>query len=1217
MNTYLRSARSPTVWFCSIAKLASFTLLFFGGSLMKAQTRSAQKTVEPCDEMRAGVVVETMANHSEAERAGVAKGDVIRAWTRGDVKGEIRSPFDLADVELEQQPRGQVTLEGTRGKSEQTWAMGPDTWGIVSRPNLASDVLAAYEDGQQLAEANKPSEAAAKWRAAAPPRHDQCGWLHPWFLMHAGETLTRAHQWEEADALFKSSIDEATEVGPQIRATLQRSWITSFDKRTDWPSEAKQARRAMEEESLNGKIENLSIAKNATTLAVTLYRIGDLAQADEYATQALKIRQKLAPGSLDVARSLTWLGNIALWRGDIAKARAYQLQALDVAQKLAPNGLDLAMIQGDLGNVEEDNGDFDKAEELYLQEFEITQKLDPLGKNSSAALINLGNVAYYRGDLDQADKYYRQCVAIDQANSPDSGRVASDLNNLGNVAFDRGDLVKAEEYNLRALEIRRRIAPGSLTLASTLNNLGNVAYGRGDLDKAWDYYTQALAIKQKMNPDSLGVGSSMGNIANVAADRRDFTTAKDYASRALAIQDKVSPGSIYVSVTLGELGDIARKSGNLVEAEGYYNRSFALLQKLAPGSTDAAQSAMNLGDILRQRGDSTKASDYYNLALEIRKKLAPESEGYAESLAALAGMAREAGKSEEARRLYGQSVDVLDRQLAHLGGSASVRAEFRARHTDYYFNYADLLVEGNNPELAFEVLERSRARTLLEMLAGAHVDILQGADPALIAKERSLQANLTAKTNRKVSLLEGEHTSQQLTALNREIDSLLSQYQELEGQIRTTTPRYAALTQPKTLTAGETQRMLDPQTVLLYYALGDKHSFAFVITPTSFDSYPLPNRKDVEGTANHFYERLTARNRWMEGETTAQRKTRLERDEAEYRQMSAVLSGMVLGPVIPKLLGKRLLIVADGALQYVPFAALPVPVTSGAKEQVPLVAEHEIVSLPSASVAALLRQQAELRVPPAKEVAILADPVFDKNDPRVGKIPSPGFDGGKRPAANINESAEHLSRSVQDLEFGKQRSGDALARLAFSRREAGAIMAVAKPGTVMEALDFRANREMALSNELGQYRIVHFATHGLLDNEHPELSGLVFSLVDPSGKPVEGFVDLQDVYNLNIPADLVVLSACETGLGRPIGGEGLVGLTRGFMYAGAIRVVASLWRVDDAATSELMAEFYKAMLQGGLSPGKALRQAQLDMLKHRHWSDPYYWAAFTLQGEWN
>jgi len=175
---------------------------------------------------------------------------------------------------------------------------------------------------------------------------------------------------------------------------------------------------------------------------------------------------------------------------------------------------------------------------------------------------------------------------------------------------------------------------------------------------------------------------------------------------------------------------------------------------------------------------------------------------------------------------------------------------------------------------------------------------------------------------------------------------------------------------------------------------------------------------------------------------------------------------------------------------------------------------------------------------------------------------------------------------------------------------------VVNPHEGMEALDFEASRETAMSKDLGQYRIVHFATHGLLDNEHPELSGLVLSMVGPDGKPQNGFLDLEDIYNLTLPADLVVLSACETGLGKEINGEGLVGLTRGFMYAGASRVVASLWQVDDAATAELMGAFYRAMLVDRLRPAAALRQAQIELMKQKRWHDPYYWAAFTLQGEW-
>jgi CHAT domain-containing protein len=256
-------------------------------------------------------------------------------------------------------------------------------------------------------------------------------------------------------------------------------------------------------------------------------------------------------------------------------------------------------------------------------------------------------------------------------------------------------------------------------------------------------------------------------------------------------------------------------------------------------------------------------------------------------------------------------------------------------------------------------------------------------------------------------------------------------------------------------------------------------------------------------------------------------------------------------------------------------------------------------------------------------VAVLADPVFDAGDSRVNRTGRGSGATGKastkarRTAAGGSTqdtgSAAALERSLVDVGAG---SGGVLERLVLTRREANAIAHGLPPGQTLEALDFRASRETATSAELARYRVVHFATHALIDSHNPALSGLVLSLVDEHGQPRDGFLRLQDIYNLTLPADLIVMSACQTALGPQIRGEGLIGLTRGFMYAGAPRVVASLWRVDDAATAELMAGFYRNMFARGLRPAAALRAAQLDMSRTARWRDPYYWAAFQLQGEW-
>jgi CHAT domain-containing protein len=276
----------------------------------------------------------------------------------------------------------------------------------------------------------------------------------------------------------------------------------------------------------------------------------------------------------------------------------------------------------------------------------------------------------------------------------------------------------------------------------------------------------------------------------------------------------------------------------------------------------------------------------------------------------------------------------------------------------------------------------------------------------------------------------------------------------------------------------------------------------------------------------------------------------------------------------------------------------------------PLIVEHEVISLPSASTFAAQRRELSNRKPAPDAVAVLADPVFQTSDERVMSEKGQATAAGQERFTRV--ASTRLLEHIADNSTGTP----SIRRLPFTRREAEQIIAVAPAPISMEALGFKANLATATGPELGRYRYVHFATHGYFDSEHPSLSGLVLSLVDEHGRPQDGFLGANEIYNLKLPAELVVLSACETGLGKEVKGEGLVGLTRGFMYAGAARVVVSLWSVSDQATSELMQRFYKRLLQDKQRPAAAMRAAQVEMLRQPRWQQPYYWAAFTLQGEW-
>jgi CHAT domain-containing protein len=586
-----------------------------------------------------------------------------------------------------------------------------------------------------------------------------------------------------------------------------------------------------------------------------------------------------------------------------------------------------------------------------------------------------------------------------------------------------------------------------------------------------------------------------------------------------------------------------------------------------------------------------------------------------------AGAQRGLGELTDARATIQSALGIVE-SLRTKVASQELRASYFASVRQYYDLLIDLLMalHRQQPSAGFaaEALaasERARARSLIDLLDEARADVRRGVDETLLARERSFEQQLDAAAQRQARLLSGKHTKEETAAIDNELVSLTAAYEETKNQVRAQSPRYVALTEVQPLGLTDIQALLDERTVFLEYALGEERSYVWAATRSSLTSHELPRRADVETAARLVYDDLRARQQ-RHGETEREYDARVNEADAQYWRHAAALSEMTLGPVAGQLRDKRLLIATEGALQYIPFAALPVPKlpeqasdTSARDLPVPLMVDHEIVSLPSASALAALRRETLSRLAAPKTIALLADPVFELDDPRVPVMPRIGAaKRDRRPATG------DLGRALRDA--GMSDDGYGLPRLLSSREEAKAIMALAPAGTAMIATGFEATRAKAMSAELSQYRIVHFATHGLLNGEHPELSGILLSLVDQAGRPQNGFLRLHDIYNLDLPAELVVLSACDTGLGKEVKGEGLVGLARGFMYAGAARVLASLWKVDDEATADLMTHFYRQMLENGKSPAAALREAQIAIWKQKRWTVPYYWAAFVLQGEW-
>lgn len=790
----------------------------------------------------------------------------------------------------------------------------------------------------------------------------------------------------------------------------------------------------------------------------------------------------------------------------------------------------------------------------------------------AATANSIGHVFIDSGDTRRALAQYREALAISRSVDDKFGEAAA-LNSLGWIYSTSGENPAALDNYLQALQLRRDISDRQGE-ALALRSIGAHYRNLGEGQRALDSLTQALSINREIS-DAKSEIITLLDLGELYRSLNDSDEALALLRKSLALSRELNEGGLeaYVLSAMGKvyrslgdtdnvlatLGEAVRKhelSGNqrgsaqclydlgvLYATEGrtsalaYYQRALSINHKIGDRRGEA-KVLYGMSQFYELKGQRLQAMNTLRQVLALSRVMS-DRQTEANTLYMLARLTREQGDLNESLDLIRDALAITD-SMRNAIDIPSLRTSYFASIHKHYELYIDLLMQldGLHPgrgfaEDALVASEGARARSLLETLAEARATGLQN-PPDDLPREASLLGVLTAK--------------------------------EIQEQV------------------------VDDDTILLEYALGEERSYVWAVTPDSVKGYELPGRSSLEESARKVYELLISRTP-IRSESAAEYDERLNAGDSSYQIEAARLSRMLLGPVEKELGSKRLLIASQGVLQYIPFEALPSPQALDAEgEARPLLVDHEIEYLPSASVLAMLRREASNRKPAPELVAVLADPVFNKDDSRVA-----------------NSSAGSQTFLFRD-------TGPAISRLPATRWEAEEILSSTPAGQGMLAVGFDATRDTALSGELSKYRIVHFATHGILDNEHPELSGLILSLFDEAGQPRDGFLQLRDIYGLKLSADLIVLSGCETGLGKNISGEGFVGLTHGFLYAGAQGVVTSLWKVEDRATADLMARFYQAMLKDGLTPSAALRAAKMSMWRQGRSRHPYYWAGFILQG---
>ncbi|MEA5626322.1 CHAT domain-containing protein [Nostoc sp. UHCC 0251] len=1004
-------------------------------------------------------------------------------------------------------------------------------------------------------------------------------------------------------------------------------------------------------------------AKTLWIIALNYQVLGETNKALDYYQQALKIYSQ-TKDLVGQAETFTYIGSVYSSRGDRSSAEKYFQQALELQKTNA------RQIEQDTKNPFGRINFFNSQMRVlgfiatgYFTLGDIQQQIVYLNKARAIAhqlgnfqqeakfISSIGDAYYLLGETQKALENLNQALKL-QRDIHDYQGEAETLVSIASIHTQSTEFQQALDilFN-QALEISKR-QQNPILESSTLYEIARVYQNLGAYDLSIDKFKEVLKIYQQSNPSLIGTGFyQIGTVYGLLCIHQKtaedchqalkyFEDALKYVGERYLMKNYILSSTAKAYELLKEYPkaianakqalELSRKK-NIKEGE---RTALAFLSTAYEGAGDYQNAlhtnkqhllvSQQLGDVSSQanayriRGkiytsmkQPQQAIEAYNQELKLRQKTG-EIYDQTHSLYKIAIIERDRGNLNQAKTHIETVINITENTRSKVNRD-DLRSSYFATVQDYYKFYTDLLMQLHKKDpskgydaLALHISERSRARVLVELLKEGNVNLGKDVEPQLLAEERRLNLKLNAKDKFLSDLFSQKEPPTELIAKTKqEITNIIQESQSISEKIRATNPERAELIDPKdVLELSGIQQQLDQDTVMLQYSLGEERSYLWIVTPNSLESYELPGQEKIAKAANKFNSFV--KQPLNQGATAADNAEAV----ANTGEAADALSQIILAPVAGKLGNKRLVIVADGILHQVPFAALnELRKSPASAEYQPLVVNHEIVNLPSISSLATHRKKLKGRKIAPKTLAVLANPVFTVDDARL-KNDKPSTVENNLDRSALETSLRNINKDKLDPLPGTKDEGEAILSLVNS------------PGEKLSAFDFDANYNFATNKELSQYRLLLFATHGIFDPVNPALSGIVLSLVDKQGKPqTRGFLRLNDIFNLDLPAELIVLSACESGLGDDVQGEGLVGLTRGFMYAGAARVTVSLWNVNDQSTKELMIAFYKQILEQKKSPAAALNVAQRQMwqgknLQNPAWKHPRYWAAFTLQGEW-
>jgi CHAT domain-containing protein/tetratricopeptide (TPR) repeat protein len=964
------------------------------------------------------------------------------------------------------------------------------------------------------------------------------------------------------------------------------------------------------EQTLDTWVQVGDLAQEASTLnniGYCLNRLGEYLAAAESLESSLQIM----PQTLATMRAQS-LQNLAFSNRHLGRFEEAEVSYREVISIFHTQGKRLDEGKGfsGLGSTLKEKGELEAALESFRQARQLFEEVGS-GHHLASALNSIAATLTHLGRVDEALTLLEEAGRLADPRDRMGAQVrAAVAANLGSIY----DWVGEPALALRHFEssIEQNLTLGDrLGEARVRRQLGILYRDLGELEAALEELGLCAALHI-----ALGRVRDVAEVQVLVADvyRRQGDLKVATAIIDFALPTVIEAGRVVDRVeALEKKGLLLEGLGQFRGAREIYQEALGLVDRLQDtgrqGRLEAAAGASAL-----RGGNPRRAQRHLTSALHL-SRASRDQETEVESLVSLARLERQSGELELASQHVGDALEVIERVRDRVGGE-HFRVSYLERQWAAYALGVDLLASRHRQRpskgydlQAFHLSEKMRSRALQDLALVSRADLRKGVREELLTKEQGLRRQLNAREH--FLLTAGRLPVDRRRKVAKEIDSILRRLHDTQAMIFGESPSRSRQNPVEMLSVREIQQqLLGEDTVLLEFLLGEERSLVWALTGDSFRMAELPPGEELESMALELRRLLT-----LPAEQRSQQALEEHRawgdlvfeSERQYVEVGGRLSRALLAPVMDLLDGRRLVVVADGALRLLPFGALPEP---GSKPETwqPLMARRAVLSAPSASTIGALRRQRATRQEPDRLLAVFADPVLQRYDPRVAAVDA-GPEGSKD---DLEEKVGALGRRVP-------LAGN-LASLPHSRKEAEALLRLAKGrGETLAALGFKASRDHVFDGDLGRYRYLVFATHAVMDDRWPELSGIVLSTLDHRGKSRPGYLALHDIYDLELSADLVVLSACETAVGRAARGEGLLSLARGFLQAGAAQVLASLWRVDDQATARLMERVNQGLLAQDLDPEDALRRAVTAFRedpRNARRGHPYYWAGFVVIGDW-